>query len=582
LRLAIPRNRPALFFRGAIMASFFRCIVAITVLSLLSCSLVRAGEGPIDKGLRVATSGHSFHLFVPDLVFHLSQSAGIPDHVVVRGSPFDAFKAGKEVDVLTASPFSNVQGPDKQFTALVEAALKHNPNIRIVVQVSWLGSDDPKNQTKADTKTDWNAATVDYLQKIHAPHIKNVREQVQALNDNYGKQAIFLVPVAQATIALREKIIAGQAPGIKKQEEIFRDPRGHALAPLQALASYCNYAVIYRRSPVGLPYPSALKQADNPAWEGKLDRLLQELAWDAVIKEPMSGVKAGDGGKPFAGPPIKPRGGPVQLTEYPVKYEKLSYRHTPQADLKMHVYYPADWQPTDHRPAIVFFFSGGWDVGSYTQFVPHAKYFASRGMVACCADYRVRMPHKTTPDQCVVDAKAAMRWLRGKARDLGINPNKIVAAGGSAGGHLAAATALVPGFNAKEDDLTVSPTPNALVLFNPPLRFRGGKVLDGEGTNIADSFGPFNFLTAKAPPAILFFGTKDGLKNQGSEYVAKCKELGVRAEMYLAEGEPHGFYNRAPWVHVTVQKTDVFLQSLGLLKGPAQVKVPTDAKPLRP
>ena len=567
------------------MRRFLNAGRAIASLGVVLSAIAAAGaDGPIDKGLRIATSGHSFHLFVPDMVFHLSESAGIPDHVVVRGSALDAFKNGKEVDVLTASPFSNVLGPDKQFTELVDQALKHNPNMRIVVQVSWLASDDPKNQTKPDTKTDWNAATVERLRAIHAPYLENVREQVKALNDKYGKQAIFLAPVAQATIALREKIIAGQAPGLKSQEEIFRDPRGHALAPLQALTSYVNYAVIYRRTPVGLPYHPALKQADNPAWEGMLDRLLQEIAWQAVIEDPMSGVRAADGGTPFvsnAAPPPK-KNGPVPLTEYPVKYEKFTYRQTPQADLKMHVFYPPDWQKTDRRPAIVFFFSGGWDTGSYTQFVSHAKYFASRGMVACCADYRIRLAHKTTPDQCLVDAKSAVRWLRLKARDLGIDSDKIVAAGGSAGGHLAAATALVLGFDAKEDDPDISPKPNALVLFNPPLSFKGGKVLDGDGNNIADKIAPTRFLGRKAPPAILFYGTKDGMRTQGSEYVARCKELGVRAEMYLAEDEPHGFYNRSPWVERTVERTDAFLQSLGYLQGPPEVKMPADAKSLVP
>src|SRR5262249_19003528 len=52
----------------------------------------------------------------------------------------------------------------------------------------------------------------------------------------------------------------------------------YPLAPLVALASYCNYAVIYRRSPVGLPLSYALKQTKNPAWDEKLDRLLQQLA----------------------------------------------------------------------------------------------------------------------------------------------------------------------------------------------------------------------------------------------------------------------------------------------------------------
>src|SRR5262249_51780099 len=153
--------------------------------------------------------------------------------------------------------------------------------------------------------------------------------------------------------------------------------------------SYCNYAVIYRRSPVGLPLSHALRQAKNPAWDEKLDRLLQDLAWEAVINEPMSGVRvASSAPSPKGAAPASPKkGGPIQLTDLPIKNENLVYRRTPQGDLTMHIYYPPEWQATDQHPAIVFFFSGGWNTGSYTQFVPHAKYFASRGMVACCADY---------------------------------------------------------------------------------------------------------------------------------------------------------------------------------------------------
>ncbi len=142
---------------------------------------------------------------------------------------------------------------------------------------------------------------------------------------------------------------------------------------------------------------------------------------------------------------------------------------------------------------------------------------------------------------------------------------------------LAAATALVQGFDAREDDLTVSPIPNALVLFNPPLNFKGGKVMDGEGVNIADQIAPTHSQREGARRS--FYGTKDGMKTQGSEYVAKCKEW-VGAEMYLAEDEPHGFYNRSPWVEATVEKVDGFLQALGYLQRPAQVKVPEDARPL--
>jgi len=117
-----------------------------------------------------------------------------------------------------------------------------------------------------------------------------VDDFVRGINEGLGKQVIFTVPVGQAAVALREKIVAGQAPGLKKQWDLFGDPWGHAKPPLQVLSTYCHFAVIYRRSPVGLPLPAALKK--NPEWNDQLNRLLEELAWDAVIHHPMSGVAA--------------------------------------------------------------------------------------------------------------------------------------------------------------------------------------------------------------------------------------------------------------------------------------------------
>src|SRR5581483_11774750 len=153
--------------------------------------------------------------------------------------------------------------------------------------------------------------------------------------------------------------------------------------------------------------------------------------------------------------------------------ESFTYKKTKQADLEMVVHYRSGWQAGDKRPAIVFFFGGGWTNGKITQFEPQAKYLASRGMVAARADYRVKSRHGVSPRECVEDARSAVRWLRQNATRLGIDPDRIVAAGGSAGGHLAACTALSDGVDAADDDRTVSAKPSALVLYNPVLRFDG-------------------------------------------------------------------------------------------------------------
>src|SRR5438128_1621911 len=118
-----------------------------------------------------------------------------------------------------------------------------------------------------------------------------------------------------------------------------------------------------------------------------------------------------------------------KLTATEVQTAEHIYKKTPQGDLRLHFCLPPGWKSSDKRPAIVFFFGGGWQNGSYTQFVPQAEYFASRGLVSASADYRIASKHKTTPDKCIEDAKSAIRWLRVKAGELGIDSDRLIASG---------------------------------------------------------------------------------------------------------------------------------------------------------
>jgi acetyl esterase len=250
------------------------------------------------------------------------------------------------------------------------------------------------------------------------------------------------------------------------------------------------------------------------------------------------------------------------------------YKKTKQAELSLHASYPKDWRPGDRRPAVVFFFGGGWTNGNVKQFEPQAAYLAGRGMVALRADYRVKSRHGVTPVDCVEDARSAVRWVRRNAARLGVDPDRIVAAGGSAGGHLAACTALADGPDAAGEDRTVSTRPAALLLFNPVLRFDGVPQLEervGGDAKAAKLLSPTLHLTKDSPPAVLFYGTDDRLLAQGEEYVARAKEVGVRAELMKADGVGHGFFNRPPWRDRTLRRADEFLTSLGYLQGPPAV-----------
>lgn len=247
------------------------------------------------------------------------------------------------------------------------------------------------------------------------------------------------------------------------------------------------------------------------------------------------------------------------------------YKKTKQGDLKIVVHYPPAWKDTDQRPGIVFFFGGGWVGGRIEQFEPQAKHLASRGMVAARADYRVKTRHDVSPKECVEDAKSAVRWMRQNAGKLGIDSNRIVAGGGSAGGHIAACTALTPGLDAEGEDAKVSSVPNALVLFNPVLRFSGIPQLMeriGNDEALGKAISPTLHLKKDSPPTLILFGTADQLAIMGDEFMKKSKELGHRAELFTAEGQPHGFFNQSPWLEKTTRRMDEFLASIGYLENP--------------
>ncbi len=251
----------------------------------------------------------------------------------------------------------------------------------------------------------------------------------------------------------------------------------------------------------------------------------------------------------------------------PARTKTFVYKTIGQTRLDMAVYYPVGWKKTDKRPAIVFFFGGGWNSGTIAEFKGQADYLAGRGMVAACADYRVKSRQGVTPKECVEDAKSAVRWLRKNAAMLGIDPKRVAASGGSAGGHLAASTALTPGLDEPGEDLSISSQPDALVLFNPVLDLTAPKRAGLVGNNqaLANALSPTFHLRKDSPPTILFYGTADELLSQGEAFMERSKALGHHAELYTAEGQKHGFFNWEPWRERTMQRMDEFLTSIGYL-----------------
>ncbi|MDU0353278.1 alpha/beta hydrolase fold domain-containing protein [Paraglaciecola aquimarina] len=163
-----------------------------------------------------------------------------------------------------------------------------------------------------------------------------------------------------------------------------------------------------------------------------------------------------------------------------------------------------------------------------------------------------------------------MRWVRSHAIELGINPNMIAAGGGSAGGQLAIAAAVLKDFDEEGESTSVSPRPDALALFNPA--FDNGP--NGVGYDRVKSywkqFSPLHNLNENVPPTIVFLGTKDKLipVETAQLFKYKMEQNGSRCDLFLYEGQIHGFFNRNKKInryHETLSELDKFLVSLGYL-----------------
>jgi acetyl esterase/lipase len=247
--------------------------------------------------------------------------------------------------------------------------------------------------------------------------------------------------------------------------------------------------------------------------------------------------------------------------------------------LNLHVFTPPGHQPSHQRPAIVFFFGGGWVDGSASHFHPQCEYLASRGMVAISAEYRVKNLHGTTPQECVKDGKSAIRYVRQNAATLGVDPNRIAAGGGSAGGHVAAAAGTLTAYEEPGENLTISSKPNALVLYNPVADNGPGGYGHSTVQAYWQSISPLHNVTAAAPPTSFFLGTSDSLVpvSVGENYRAAMEALGLRCDLHLYQDQPHSFFNydvpndsSGPFYGYrdTLFKTDAFLVSLGYLSDP--------------
>jgi len=305
------------------VSAFIRRIsIALLAAAICAAAAPLGAEAPPahspEQGCRVFICGHSFHIFNAQFLGPIAQLAKLPNHVTVGkqmigGSSVTqhwnlpdeknhvkrALKKG-EVDVLTLAP--NWIVPDPAIEKFVDLGLKHNSKMSFVVQMSWTVFD---GNLRGGLKTpeDRNKKTIADLRPAQELFALAIELQVAQINAKYekafGRPVVFVSPVGHAVLKLRQLVIDGKTPGLKKQSELFRDLLGHGRPPLLALCTYVNYATIYRRSPEGLAPFDTFGGDVTP----ELHKVLQQVAWQTVSKyEPSGAVVKKSAAKPKPAP----------------------------------------------------------------------------------------------------------------------------------------------------------------------------------------------------------------------------------------------------------------------------------------
>ncbi len=259
--------------------------------------------------------------------------------------------------------------------------------------------------------------------------------------------------------------------------------------------------------------------------------------------------------------------------------ENHVYKTAGEAQLEVHVFKPQEEKEGDlrPRPAVAFFYSSGWDSGLLSQFAPHCMYFSHRGAVAFLFDYRVSSRHGSTPRDAMADARSAIRWIRMNAEALGIDPTKVIAAGGAAGAQIALSAAMLEGFDDEGDDVTISCSPNALLLFNPILDTtrKGSEAEKFSDKKQAKAASPITHCRKRLPPMMLFHGTLDRVVpyETSRKFVRKMRWRGNDCKLTTYEGCGHGFFNfnvDAGLYELTLNAADSFLVERGFLAPEAE------------
>jgi len=266
----------------------------------------------------------------------------------------------------------------------------------------------------------------------------------------------------------------------------------------------------------------------------------------------------------------------------PVRWRSEVYKVVDGVKLQVEILSPPDAGPKPW-PALVAIHGGGHVSGAPRLYTNWLRYFARRGMVVFNVDYRlVTEDRPTSLQEAITDCKSAVRWVRANAERFGIDANRVAVIGDSAGGHLAAAVAILKGLDDPAEDKTVSSVPDLLITGAGSLEITywwGGYFEKTSGGDRIIEASPEENIAPGDPPAMVWHGTRDtavnpscaigfaqGMAAAGNECALRLMK-NVQHAWMLPEFVGENPLSRPRLVAQTLQIIDRYLTDQGYLKG---------------
>jgi acetyl esterase/lipase len=262
---------------------------------------------------------------------------------------------------------------------------------------------------------------------------------------------------------------------------------------------------------------------------------------------------------------------------YPYIFRTVKDSEGNDTELHAYCFYPEGMEPeqeeSELKPVILFLHGGCWDVSMVTQFSPHAMHFASRGIVAIVAEYRVDSTHHSSPEDAFEDAETLMLWLKYNHESLRIDPNRIIIAGAACGAYMALSLAMRKKKSPKRGYAAGFTSQPQGVIAISSIVHSGRRAIDHRrfpNAKQPSKNHPINNVRRKLPPCLMIHGKADTIAPYYMvfDFVKMMRRKRNRCDLIDFDACNHSFFNfnvSPEHFEITLNSMDAFLAELGYI-----------------